>query len=370
MKYSIRNIVYLLAVFALLILTNSCMEEAPTEMDGQGELIIKSFFKNSENDQKQILSSAKIILSSEYGINIYITDENGSVKIKDLPTASYSIAVRKLHPERERIFYTENINNVELYSDESKTVELTAFPISSSGIAINEIYAGGPPNSGPYVTDQFIELFNPTDSILYLDGKMICRLSGNNIRHGYKGSGADEHNDDDIDGVTYAFKFPGNPGEKNHEIKPGEFLLIAQTPGFHNKDAEWSVDLRNADWEFHNQYNPGELNYESIPDLLNMITDEKSDFMLNLSSDVVVITDGKDADWSDGLDIDGIIDGVQYKTDFSDPTTIDERVDVGFVKSSEKYSGKSMQRRTPGIDTNNGTLDWEILDKPTPGFHK
>jgi len=90
--------------------------------------------------------------------------------------------------------------------------------------------------------------------------------------------------------------------------------------------------------------------------------------MINLSSDVIVVSSGVDSVWEDGIDIPTIIDGVEYQSSVSVGKTLDNRVDRGFALSPAKYGGHSLQRREPGSDTNDATLDWEIIPNPTPGY--
>ena len=50
--------------------------------------------------------------------------------------------------------------------------------ISSTGIAINEIYSVGPVNNMFFFYDQFLELYNASDSIRYLDGMLVHACLG------------------------------------------------------------------------------------------------------------------------------------------------------------------------------------------------
>ncbi|MGE5682605.1 MAG: hypothetical protein ACM34K_17190, partial [Bacillota bacterium] len=81
-------------------------------------------------------------------------------------------------------------------------------------------------------------------------------------------------------------------------------------------------------------------------------------------------TDGKDTNWQDGIDISTVIDGMEFKLSASSTKTLDKRVDRGSIVGPSRYSGKSLQRREPGFDSNDTGLDWEILPHPTPGFQK
>ena len=71
--------------------------------------------------------------------------------------------------------------------------------------------------------------------------------------------------------------------------------------------------------------------------------------------------------WEDGIDIATVLDGVEYKSSTTGKKTLDTRIDKSFALSPPKYSGKSMQRREAGGDSNDGISDWEILSAPTPG---
>jgi len=64
-----------------------------------------------------------------------------------------------------------------------------------------------------------------------------------------------------------------------------------------------------------------------------------------------------------------VIDGVEYSINGNSIKLLTQRVDAGFAGVGlSRYSGKSVQRRQPGFDTNNSSLDFIILNQPTPGY--
>jgi len=349
-----------------------CKETPPTYPDGQGALSILALGDTSFVDTIKHfapLKNAKVVLASEYGIMIKYTDNDGFLKLSNLPASVYQITVRQPHPQNPNVLIVGNLMNIpigmtdKLYSDTVKAEQ-----IPSSGIAINEVYAGGPVNNIYFFYDQFIELYNYSDSVKYLDGIIVMRMSGNNEG---KGPGADEEDDDDIDGVTYIFKFPGNHGETNYPIMPKQFITLAQTGINHKNTVAASIDLSKADWEFYNQYSATDFDNPNVKNLLNIQPDKTVDFMINLGSDIIVIADGVYADttWKAGIKISSIIDGIEYQSSHSTLKTLDHRVDKSYMLSPPKYGGQSMRRREPGVDTNDGLLDWEIIPTPTPGYH-
>ncbi len=361
-------------IFTCLILIGmiynvGCIEKPPVAVDGDGklELVVLWDSTYSENPSTALpVQNAKVFLSSKYGIKITETDLNGKIYLENLPTAIYGLSVRKPHPIDQNIVLIGTKNELNILSGRISVDTIFVNPISSTGIVINEIYAAGPVNNIFYFYDQFIEIYNGSDSVRYLDGAIIMRVSGNNEG---KGPGADEDDDGDIDGVVYAFKFPGKPGEKNIPIYPKQFIVCAVDAVDHRKMISTSIDLSNADWEFYNQFSPEDIDNPSVPNLINVFPHRKQDFLINLVNDVIVIADGRDSVLLDGVDISTILDGVEYQPNPhpQNKKTLDSRVDRGYVISPPRYSGRSLQRKEPGFDTNDSGTDFEIIEPPTPG---
>lgn len=360
---------FLLILFIASILI-SCTEEPPVTVEGNTYLEISaSYYSNPSDTTSELLpmSYAKVILTSEYGTQIKIADANGKLIVKGLPSSTYNISCRMYHPDDATIQLVDNQSSVLVSSGNPVISNFIGKPISSTGIAINEIYAGGPRNNIYFFYDQYVELYNQSDSVKYLDGMMVMRFSGNSDEGGL-GPGADQDNDGDIDGAVYIFKFPGSPGEKNYPFQPKTFLVLASDAVNHKSTVSTSIDLSSANWEFYNQYSSIDIDNPNVPNLLNMKSESTVDFLINLTSDVIILSSGVDSVWEDGIDISSVIDGVEYQSSSSTAKTLDERVDRGYVLSPAKYGGQSMERREPGSDTNDGTLDWEIISAPTPGY--
>jgi hypothetical protein len=360
-----------LLILSAVLLLSGCHERPPVNFDGSAVLELHAYW-NPSGDSIPVyepLMKAKVLLISEYGIMIRETDNTGRFYSDNLPYASYSISVRMPHPQDPNIVIVGNIKDLDLITKTSVCDTVYAAAFSSFGISINEIYAVGPLNNIFFFYDQFVELYNSSDEVRYLDGMMISRVSGNNEEGGL-GPGADQDNDGDIDGVVYLFRFPGSPGEENHPIYPKQFMVLACDAINHKSVVATSIDLSKADWEFFNQYSADDIDNLNVPNLINMRPDRTVDFLINLVADVIVLTDGRDTVWADGLDISGIIDGVEYQSNANSKKTLDPRVDRGYALSPPRYSGQSMQRREPGSDSNDSTIDWEIIPYPTPGYQK
>jgi len=358
----------IILIFVFLFI--GCNEDIAVIPDGNGTLVVNVLYNTPSGNKP--LDSASVTLTSEYGSSEYFTNNKGMLELTGLPSANYNISIRKKHPLDKNVTLTTSDKNVEIIPFNKVNKKYVAFPVSGNGLVINEIYCAGPDNNIFFFYDQFIELYNNSDEIRYLDGVIISRVSGNNSKEGIvrKGPGADEDDDGDIDGMTYVFRFPGKPGEKNIPVKPKQFVVLAQDAVNHKKILKTSIDLSKADWEFYNQFSAIDLDNKNVPNLINIRSDKTVDFMINLSSDVIVIASGKDSVWTDGIDIDTIIDAVEYQSKISSRQTLDDRLDRGVALSAPKYSGKSIQRRVPGMDSNDSLLDWKIMEKPTPGYDK
>jgi Protein of unknown function (DUF4876) len=359
-------------IFSVLLVIGilySCQENAPLQTEGRAELNILAVWDASIMDSTLSilpLSNAEVIMVSEYGMRTEYTDENGSLHLIGIPSSVYELSIRKKYPLDSNILIVGNISDVEVKSGDIVNDTIIAKPISASGISINEVYCGGPNTNLFYFYDQFIELYNSSNEVKYLDGLQVCRFSLKIDK--IEVAGMDLDADGDIDGVIKAFKFPGNPGEKEYAFQPQTFLTLAIDAKDHRVAVENSVDLRHADWEFVNQFNAIDFDNEIVPNLETFQLNKSSDFLLHLTSDIIVIANGVDTVWEDGIDIETIIDGVEFQSSGNTRITLDDRIDRGWIKSPAKYSGESMQRREKGVDTNNGTLDWIILPKPTPGW--
>ena len=356
---------YIIGLFILFDLYG-CMQNPPVVQDGNGSVVLKAVWNKSTDSIPDVvpLQNAQVMMNSQYGIQIYYTGSDGFLRLDHIPTAVYSISIKAHHPTDASVILVGSIGNLNIISGQTYTSIDTVKPVSNTGIAINEVYSVGPVNNIFYFYDLFLELYNSSDSVKYLDGMLVMRVSKNS---GSLMPGGDWYNNGKMQGITYIYKFPGRAGEKNYPFYPKQFLVLAGDAVDHRKVVSTSIDLSHADWEFYNQYMAADIDNPNVPNLLNMRPDNGTKFLIGLNDDIVAIASGVDTTWTEGIDISSILDAIQYRANVTLPKYIDDRLDKGIVQAPARYSGKSIQRKEPGMDTNNGSVDWEILSAPTPG---
>ncbi|MBO8130411.1 MAG: DUF4876 domain-containing protein [Candidatus Marinimicrobia bacterium] len=347
----------ILLIVCLCIFTfNNCSKEEPLLYDGNLDMIF--FVSYLGKPAKNIHIRLK---SLDFNIDDVrkVTDTNGYVEFYDLIYSRYIINVS------DTIYYVSDITPgevIKIHVIGSKIVEPDSFFINDTlellkenegaGLKINEIYVSGAKSDNFYFYDQFIELYNSSEDTLYLDGMIVCRV-GN------------------INSVKFIFRFPGESVTgRQYPVPPHSFVVLAHDAYDHTKNVESSVDLSNADWEFRNSLDVTDWDNEDVPNIDNIEEGYERDFLLSLTNDVVLIADGTDINYLDGIDPSTVIDCVEYSNNSDYKKRIEKFLDAGFAGiGMVAYSGKSLERVSPGFDTNNSALDFVLIDRPTPGCH-
>jgi hypothetical protein len=181
----------------------------------------------------------------------------------------------------------------------------------------------------------------------------------------------------------YVFAFPGESGvTRTVPMAPGQFLVIAGDAIDHSVyGGALCADLTGADWEF---FNPIGSDYDTpgIPNLLPLSNYEQ-DFQFNVGHTGLFLATGEEWEYVEHYDpgindmkeyihgpLNTVVDGIEYSSNTTVTTRyLTIRVDAGLAGNGmPKYSGQSVQRRFPGLDSNNSVFDFEIIGPPTPGW--
>lgn len=372
----------------ILIFLYACVEDMPSEKDGRftyqavvidtlGIFAVNSQLGYAPFKNREITLESKSYFESDGQEKKFFakTDNAGKVHFENLALSDY-------------VLYTEIVDTTEIspLTGELDTVKISANVTleiieNSSGVdtlyvnkvipglVINEIYYAGPVNKAFYFYDLFIELYNASDTTVYLDGMMLCRAR--------QSVHPDMETNDFVQGI-YVHQFPGVPlTGREYPLEPGKFTVVAGDAVDHSQYMPGALDLSAMEWEFYNPY-AGEVDNPAL-NVTNILIDRTTDFLINLSHNAIILTDG--SDWYYGesytsgdkqyvhLPFESVIDAVEYSSNPESNKELTKRLDAGFAGIGiSKYSGKSTERRIPGFDTNNSTLDFITLDIPTPGY--
>lgn len=339
----------------------------------------KLFNSNKVRNASVVLKSN--LLGNEYHLT---TDTNGVATINGILSDTYIITAERPMTEQEMLVINGSpAKNVKLVNKNFRIIDLNAasqtqvtvqmdMVVGSSPLVISEIYACGPPGSGLYYHDKYIEIFNNTDSTLYLDSIIIAVVYSSSYL------GINYVNDPEYIHSKSIWFFPGNGND--YPIQPGQFVVCAEDAIDHRINAPNSVDLSQVDFEFYKEDAP-DVDNPAIPNMLKFYQDSGNDWLIGGEKGALVIAKisiDSLKPYGDGeflIPYKNIIDGVEY---MSDPTQLDKKIcnqsiDAGTTGGIQFYTGKSMQRKMISNtgryilkDDNNSSVDFNIINKPTP----
>jgi len=354
-----KQIIFVIAGVCLL---SGCFKTIPENEDSNLSMNITIRYVESRYGIDIVLDSMAVTLKiADYkmGSMTDTTDTNGTVNFEDLPWSQYIITSSK----EVLLDLGEGEMPVPLVADtvfspdkENNVFTLYARGPAPPGLKINEVYTGGPPNNFFFFYDQYFELYNSSSDTAYLDGMIFCRMGSS------------------IETVTYIFQFPGEPVVgREYPVPPDSFAVLAMD-AYNFRDEIFgglhSVDLSNADWEFVNAADPGDLNNNpDVPNIWNIEVGHTLDFMVGVTGDGLILGDGTDINYFDGIDIESVVDCVEYSASPTHIKEMPEELDKGSGGvGQQKYNGTSLERRFAGFDTNNSTVDFVIIPAPTVGY--
>lgn len=345
-----------------LFLLSGCFKSMPEYEDGSLNMAITLRYTQPKYNIDIVLDSVAVkVTSIDYIVPSVVdtTDSNGTAYFHDLPWSQYKVV-----SEAKEVMLDFGDGDVPVLltadtlftpEDEDNVFSMKA-RLGMDGLKINEIYTCGPPNNFFFFYDQYFELYNSSKDTIYLDGMIFCRMGSS------------------IESVTSIFQFPGEPLiGREFPVSPDSFVVLAvDANNFRDEvfDGEKSVDLSHADWEFVNAADPGDVNNNpDVPNISNIEVGEHREFLVGLNADCLILADGSDINYFDGIDPETVVDCVEYSSISDHIKQMPADLDKGWAGIGQiKYSGSSLERRMAGFDTNNSTFDFVIIPAPTPGY--
>lgn len=265
--------------------------------------------------------------------------------------------------------------------------ELTISGVPAGNLVFKEVYYTGVPNF--YFSDQFIELYNNSDEVIYLDGLCIADIYG--VSGQINPSSTPSPFQDDVAHVyaNSVWQIPGTG--QQYALLPGQSIIIAQDGINHKEQNEnTTVDLSDAEWETYNEREDNmDIDSPDVPNLTRLYFTGGFDWLVPVFGPGLVIFRTDNFEALEQTPIPGstaaprikipnsiVIDTFEGLRDAESGTfkRIPAGLDAGFVYASNTYTGESFRRKVATTvdgrkvlqDTNNNGNDFEKLVNPTP----
>jgi len=431
-----------LSIFIILfgLIIQSCSNddnenEALKPVDFSVSLKYEAAF-NSLNVKKASITIVNTETANKYAVE---SDESGVALFKQILPGTYSITATKVIQSAE---FTETFGytptEVEInFNGSASSIIVNATAIATSiemktskvgDFVIKQIYYGGSDTKkGAVFRDQFIEIYNNSNTVQYADGLYMAQLTGSTTTTVAAYSLPNGQFDwSKSEGMTLAnantdyvyalniIKVPGNGTQ--YPVQPGKSIVIAQNAINHKANyidnngkavsivsPELTVDLSTADFEsFLGTYSGDTYQYDiqnpAVPDVNiaywgNSNNDMIFDSLGRHGYTIFKMTDAEfaalkkyknpkgDASLSLQIPVSVLIDGVDTTRDLGSllvPKKLPSQIDGGntYIPSGA-YSSKSVIRKTKTTiagrivlqDTNNSTNDFVEITANPRGFN-
>ncbi len=206
---------------------------APENLNVSGISDLQVSFKN--------INTGKLTTNKMSGTEGKITLNEGLYNISVEGKINYTVDERTIEGQVKG--YKESVNIIGTTSTDN--IKLFLFN-SKADFVIEEVYFAGSttPEGKQYLADQYIKIYNNSDSVLYADGLVI-------LESAFKTSQKYDYTPDIMSramAVQCVYAIPGNG--KDYPVQPGKSLLICDKAIDHREANSNSFDLSNADFEW------------------------------------------------------------------------------------------------------------------------
>lgn len=364
--------------------------------------------KYPDNYSQQFAPNTEVKLTSKTnGKSLTsITNATGIATFMDVVPGNYDISVNKTLNATEGTTLTgvaQSLtlnaikNDVVISAPQTAEIILQLSGSAAGSLLIKEVYYTGSktPSGGTYFSDQFVEIYNNSTDVIYLDGLCIADLYGNSGLINPSSLPTAFNNDANNAYSSNVWRIPGTG--KQHPLNPGSSIIIAQD-GVNHKEATLNpnspVDLSKADWETYNERPDNrDADAPGVPNLEKLYFTGGFDWLLTVFGPGLIIFRTDDFNKLEKVPVPGsssgttyvkipnnlVIDAFEALKDANSNSfkRVPTALDAGFVYATDTYTAESFRRKvTSNIngrrvlqDTNNSGNDFQKLSTPTPkGF--
>ncbi len=382
-KYLPKRCTGIIILYLLLSVNFNCSHEitepASVQFSARVGVMDTSYITAGIYRQPYVPGAEVSLFSVSYGLEyVSISNNSGQAYFENLVPDLYNCSVKRIYPEdtvqvylgyrREEVLVGSKAAFKMGSAADSFRVLLKQVP--RTPFIISEIYYNGAPPPPPlYFHDQFTEIYNNSSVIEYLDGMVI-----GDADYGYK-------EDPDYMYSIHLYQFPGNGSD--YPVAPGQTIIIAQDAENHLLKNVNSFDLSQADFEYYNPLS-NDIDNPFVPNMIQLHHKYGIDFLYSTRNDAIYLAKLQQEDTLSYGPFDlikvpkqRVWDGVEYKEDVTnyEVKRLSDDIDAGITGGLPGYQGKSVARKVfkevDGLkvlmDNNNSSIDFQVLNTPSPG---
>lgn len=333
-----------------------------------------------------------------------VTNADGIATFSNVISGTYDVSSTKTLSAEESAVQTGSLLAMSLNASKtdvaitpgSATVIVKLAGSAAGNLVIKEVYYTGSKTAtgGTYFSDQFIELYNNSSEIIYLDGLCISDVYGASGLINTNTVPTPFNTDQNHAYASNVWRIPGSG--KQHPLNPGASIVIAQD-GVNHKEATLNpnspVDLSNADWETYNERPDNrDADAPGVPNLERVYFTGGFDWLITVFGPGIIIYKPADAAGLEKVVVPGgttqyvkvpnaiVLDAFEALKDGNSGSfrRIPTALDAGFTFATDTYTGESFRRKQASVsggrvilqDTNHSGSDFEKLGTPTPKSFK
>lgn len=359
------------------------------------------------------LTSGSVVVTNDQTGRSYTSEDVNASYGFELPGGTYTVqASMRANNGGRSVSYSAS-KSISVYEDASLTLELAEGV--TSGFVFKEVYYNmvKPNGKTPYMRDQFFEIYNNSDEVLYLDNCILGILEGS---QGVLPTAWMENGEIMKEYALGYYVVAWLGDGKTFPVEPGKSVVVAseaqnhiqQTAAMYDGSVagalKSTVDLSNADYEvWLGDYKSDALDNPDVPNMsVIFVNGTQKYFMLPYTGNAIILAKLPEGinpiDYAkdpanlksrpDGtlptstflmIPQEYVLDGINIvnNADKASQRVIRLRaeVDAGTVFMNAAYMGKSIRRKVESVDngrvilkdTNNSTEDFLSDQDPTPG---
>jgi hypothetical protein len=260
---------------------------------------------------------------------------------------------------------------------------ITLGPPTVGGLVIEEVfYVGSPGLMAHTFADQFVDIRNDSDGLIFADGLLVGDAYGaaGEINPGQAVSPF--ASDTQHVYLANVFRVPGDGDDV--PLQPGETLTLAHDGTNHKPDS--ILDLSAADFEAYIESSGNDDDWPTVANLEEVHFTGGYDWLMPVFGPAVVIARTDVIEFVDHPDFPGeklvripvsaVVDGVEALMDAESSAykRLPAGVDASFAFVSDTYTGESIARRRGEqgsipllVDTGSSAADFDLVAAPRPG---